>query len=72
MSEIQWKKGMVVTKIFHGIGGYKEEYEAVVTKVDNKKGIVYVDNETGITFNFQGKENENFFPGMYSEIKPCR
>ena len=63
-----WKVGMKVKKTFHGLDGYTEEYEGEITKIEN--GIIYVDEEWGITFNQQGKEIENFFLPMRSEITP--
>lgn len=65
---IDWKVGMKVKKTLYGIGGYKEEDEGVITKIEND--IIYVDEGWGITYNIQGQENENFFPPMRSEIKP--
>jgi hypothetical protein len=64
----KWRVGQKVTKIFHGIEGYKETHEAEITKIAD--GVIYVDNERGITFNQQGKEIENFFFPMRSEIVP--
>lgn len=70
---MSFKKGMKVKKIFKGIGGFREETEAVVGKVS--KGVVYLSDgqggiETGVTYNMRGKEIENFFLPMTSEIIP--
>lgn len=72
---MKWKRGMKVVKTFHGLDGYIETQDGTVGKIDLKKGIVYFDNgqgtETGITYDLNGREIENFFPPMWSEIKPA-
>lgn len=65
---IDWKVGMKVKKTLYGISGYTEETEGVITKIEN--GIIYVDEEWGITFDLMGKELENFFLPMRCEIEP--
>ena len=73
---MKWKKGMRVIKIFHGLGDYTETQAGTIGKVDLKKGIVYFANdeetEQGITYDLNGRERENFFPPMWSEIKPAQ
>lgn len=70
MSDYEWKKGMRVVKMFYGIGGYREASEGTITKIDKKTKTIFVDEESGITYGFDGKEKENFFPGMRKEITP--
>ena len=65
---IDWKVGMKVKKIFHGINGYTEEDEGIITKIEND--VIYFNEEWGITYDLEGKEIENFFPPMRSEIRP--
>ena len=66
----EWKVSMKVKKTFHGINGYIEENEGTITKIEND--IIYVDEGWGITYNLQGKENENFFSPIRSEIEPMK
>lgn len=69
MSKTRFKKGTNVVKTLYGLGGYMETSKGVVTKVS--KGVVYVDDESGITFDaITGRELENFFPPMRQEIRP--
>ncbi len=70
MKNPNWNVGMMVRKVFHGIGGYRETSSAVVTRINKKTRTIYVDDETGITYDLNGREKENFFPPMYSEIIP--
>jgi hypothetical protein len=65
-----WKKGDKCAKMFYGIQGYREASIVEVTSIDLKTGTIFVDGETGITYDANGKEKENFFPGMRSEITP--
>jgi len=65
-----WAVGDSAVKMFYGIQGYREATIVEVTTVDIKTGTIYVDGETGITYDANGKEKENFFPGMRSEITP--
>lgn len=67
---IKWRKGMPVVKLFYGIGGFREAAHATVTKVEPKTGTIFIDEETGITYDSDGREKENFVPGMRSEITP--
>jgi hypothetical protein len=65
----QFKKGQQVVKMFYGVDGYREATLATVTKV--AKGVAFVDEGTGITYDAKtGRELENFFAGMRSEITP--
>lgn len=68
----EWKVGMRVAVTFYGIGGYTEKSEGTITKINKKTKTIYVDDNTGITFGFDGKEKENFFPPMRQEIRPAR
>ena len=69
MSEFNFKKGMKVVNIIHTPSGHREATVKLVTKVS--KGVVYLDEEEGITYDSKtGKELENFFPGFSSEITP--
>lgn len=67
-----FKVGMKVKKILHGFGGYIEENERIVAKIEND--VVYLDDgsggyEYGVTYDINtGRELENFFLPMYSEI----
>ena len=71
-----FKEGMKVVKTFKGIGGYVEKSDATVHSIED--GVVYLENdgspgerETGVTYNAKnGREIENFVPGMTSFIKP--
>lgn len=65
-----WKVGQRAVKIFYGIDGYREATIVEVTGVDVADATVYVNNETGITYDANGHEKENSFPGMRSEITP--
>lgn len=60
--------GQKVKKVFHGLGDYTEEAEGVVTAIED--GVVYVNNESGITFDLRGQERERFFLPMRAEIIP--
>lgn len=71
----KFKKGDKVRKTFYGMGGYTEVSEARVHSV--VKGVIYLvnegggddDREEGITYDQNGKERENFFPGMTTTIQ---
>lgn len=65
-----WAVGQKAVKIFHGLNGYREAKIVEVTSVDVGGATIYVDEETGITYDANGREKENFFPGMHSEITP--
>ena len=64
----KWFVGMKVVKTLHGLDGYTEKSEGTITKID--AGVIYVDDEWGITYGMDGRELQNFFPPMYSEIVP--
>jgi hypothetical protein len=64
-----WKIGMKVKKTFHGVQGYTEETEGVVTACDEGCDTVIVNGEHGVTYDWSGMEKEMFFPGMYSSIE---
>ena len=65
----EFKEGQKVVKIFYGIAGYRKAYLAKVTSVKNN--IVKIDENEGVTYSaITGKELENFFPPMRSEITP--
>lgn len=68
----KFKKGMTVIKIFHGLDGYTERANAIIGKVT--KNAIYLNDgegnlEEGITYDHNGREIENFFSPMWSEIK---
>jgi hypothetical protein len=65
-----WTVGTKAVKIFHGLSGYREARVVEITSIDTKTRTIYVDNETGITYDVNGREKENFIPGMRSEITP--
>jgi hypothetical protein len=67
---VTWKKGMTVVKVVRGGGGYREAVLGTVSKVDSKKGIVYFEDETGITYDRDGNERENFFPPLHASLTP--
>lgn len=54
--------------MFYGLHGYREATLAQVTDIAGE--TVYVDDETGVTFDANGREKETFFPGMRCEITP--
>lgn len=73
-----FKKGMMVVKTFKGMGGYRETSEATVGKVSKKANTVWLANdgspgdlEWGVTYDLEGREKENFFPGMTTTIRPA-
>jgi hypothetical protein len=67
---VTWRKGMKATKLLYGLNGYREATLVTITKVDAKTKTIFVDHETGITFDNDGREKENFFPPMRAEITP--
>jgi len=67
--DYEFKKGMKVVKMFYGLEGYREATMGKVTKVS--KGVAYFEDDSGVTFDAKtGRELENFFPGMRTEITP--
>ncbi len=69
---VEWKVGMRVAVTLYGIGGYTEKTEGTITKINKKTKTIYVDDNNGVTFGFDGKEKENFFPPIRQEICPER
>ena len=68
---ITWRKGMSVVKIIYGLNGYREAELGVVGRVDPKTKTVYFGEDWGVTYDENGQEKENVFPGLNAEITPC-
>jgi hypothetical protein len=67
---VTWKVGMKVVRIYYGILDYREASIGTITKIENKTKTIYVDDCSGITFDENGLERENFISGVHQEITP--